>query len=543
VTRAFAAALVALLLCVPSAAADDLPMQLPGDATASAVRSDPDTWLVGAVPGRESAAIARRFHADHGGLGNYKVKRSQARAFAAALRKRHLLVYAQANVLLKTFGVVDDPLSGPPNDWRARVASPDLTPPPVTPQSPLIALVDAAADLTHPEWTGDPNIATIPGTPVTNAHGTATASVAAAPQNGIGILGVWPGARALNVPLATEPGTDGAITCDASGKAIAQAVKNGAAIINMSYGSPSQCAAEKVQLFFAIAQGIIPVAAAGNEFESGNPLEFPASLPHVVTVAATTPDDKSAPFSNANAAIDLSAPGVGILAAVPFALDGDGVQDGYEALSGTSFSAPMVAAALAWVRQARPELTPDRVVQAVRLSARDVEKPGWDSLTGFGVLDVGAALSVPADKLPIADPLEPNDNLVWVNGTAFGKPAKAIWSGRGTKRLDALLDKQEDPVDVYRIVVPPGKTARIAVIPKFGDPSLEVFSTSAVSINDLDRRVAVSRLLGAKKTERVTVRNKGKGKHSYYVAVRPQGNSRYQEREYTLRVSAASTSR
>ena len=86
-----------------------------------------------------------------------------------------------------------------------------------------------------------------------------------------------------------------------------------------------------------MAKGIIPVAAAGNEFESGNPLEFPASLPHVVTVAATTPDDKSAKFSNANDAVDLSAPGVGILAAVPPALDADGAQDGYQALDGTSF--------------------------------------------------------------------------------------------------------------------------------------------------------------------------------------------------------------
>ena len=80
-------------------------------------------------------------------------------------------------------------------------------------------------------------------------------------------------------------------------------------MINMSYGSPSRCAAEWVQIYFAVAKGIIPVAAAGNEFESGNPLEFPASLPHVVTVAATTPHDKSASFSNANDAVDLSAPG------------------------------------------------------------------------------------------------------------------------------------------------------------------------------------------------------------------------------------------
>ena len=215
---------------------------------------------------------------------------AQARAFADALKARRLLVYAQANVLRRTLQAVPaDPLSGPPNDWRASVADPALTPPPVTPQSPLIALVDAAADMTHPEWTGDPNVATLPGTPVTDSHGTATMSVAVAPHNGIGILGVWPGARALNVPLKTVPGTDGEITCDASGEAIAKAVQNGASVINMSYGSPSRCAAEWVQIYFAVAKGIIPVAAAGNEFEQGNPLEFPASLPHVVTVAATTP--------------------------------------------------------------------------------------------------------------------------------------------------------------------------------------------------------------------------------------------------------------
>jgi hypothetical protein len=446
-------------------------------------------------------------------------------------------VYAEPNTLRKPLQAVpNDPLSGPPNNWRAVVADPSLTPPPVTPQSPLVALVDAAADVAHPEWTGDPNVATIPGTPVDNSHGTATMSVAAAPQNGVGILGVWPGARALNVPLKTSPGTDGEITCDASGDAIEQAVASGASVINMSYGSPSRCASEWVQIYFAVAKGIIPVAAAGNEFEQGNPLEFPASLPHVVTVAATTSADKSAQFSNANNAVDLSAPGVNILSAVPPTLDGDGAQDGYEALSGTSFSAPMVSAAIAWVRAARPDLTPDRVVQAVRLGARDVEKPGWDALTGFGVLNVGNSLSLPADKLPIQDPLEPNDNIVWVDGTAFGKPSTSVWSGGAVARMNGLLDLQEDPVDVYRIVIPGGRTAKISVIPRFGDPSLEVFTSSAVSINDVDRRVASSRKAGSKKTEKVSVRNGGKSKHSYYVAIRPQGNSRYQEREYTLRV-------
>src|SRR4051794_39632179 len=157
-------------------------MNLPGDVTASAVRADPDTWIVGAKPGRASAAIAKRFRAKHFGFaqtGGYTVARSRARAFTHALEGERLLVYAEANVLRKPLQAIpDDPLSGPPNHWRAVVADPSLTPPPVTPQSPLIALVDAAADMTHPEWTGDPNATTVPGTPVDNSHGTAMLSVA-----------------------------------------------------------------------------------------------------------------------------------------------------------------------------------------------------------------------------------------------------------------------------------------------------------------------------------------------------------------------------
>ncbi len=61
----------------------------------------------------------------------------------------------------------------------------------------------------------------------------------------------------------------------------------------MSYGSEGLCYPEYVALQFAVARGIIPVAAAGNEFAEGNPLEFPASLPHVLTVAAVGPDNKS----------------------------------------------------------------------------------------------------------------------------------------------------------------------------------------------------------------------------------------------------------
>jgi hypothetical protein len=534
--------LLPLLVCLALAApaqASDWPMQLPGDAAAASVRSDPDTWIVGARPGAAAAGIAHRYGASHIGLGGYEVPIRRARGMAAALRSRGLLVYAQPNVYVHPAQVADDPLSVPPNAWRKVVADPSLTPPPVTATSPLIALVDAAADLTHPEWTGDPNFSSAaPGTPVTNLHGTATAAVAAAPQNGIGILGVWPGARAMNVPLSTEGASDAdSFTCAASGKAIAQAIALGAAVINMSYGSDTLCAPEKVQIFYGVARGVIPVAAAGNEFEQGNPLEYPANLPHVITVAATTSDDKSADFSNANDWVDLSAPGVGIETAVPPALDDDGTPDGYESLSGTSFSAPMVSAAMAWVRAARPDLQPDQVEQAVRLSARDVGRKGWDSLTGFGVLNVANALGIPSSKLPAHDPGEPNDNISWVNGQAFGTPSPAVWSGRGHVRVDALLDKEEDPVDVYRIVIPGHGKAHVSGVPRFGDIQLEVFNSAAKSINDIRHRVNYAHRKGATKVEHATVVNHGRDPHTYYVMVSPQGRSVYQDRRYTLKVS------
>jgi hypothetical protein len=291
-----------------------------------------------------------------------------------------------------------------------------------------------------------------------------------------------------------------------------------------------------VQIYYGVARGVIPVAAAGNEFEQGNPLEYPANLPHVITVAATDSSDRSAEFSNANDWVDLSAPGVNIETAVPLALDDDGVKDGYESLSGTSFSAPMVSAAMAWVRAARPDLQPDQVEQAVRLSARDVGRKGWDSLTGFGVLDVGNALSVPTARLPAHDPGEPNDNISWVNGQAFGTPAAAVWSGGKPMRFDALLDKEEDPVDVYRVVVPAHKHAKVSAVPRFGDIQLEVFKASAKSINDTRHRVAFAHRKGSKRTEHATIRNSGSAAHSYYVMVSPQGRSVFQDRRYTLRV-------
>ncbi len=219
------------------------------------------------------------------------------------------------------------------------------------------------------------------------------------------------------------------------------------------------------------------------------------------------------------------------MTAVPPALDGDGVLDGWERQSGTSFAAPMVTAAVAWVRAARPDLTPDQVVQAVRLSAVDHDEAGWQPDTGFGVLNVAAALQY---EPPAPDPAEPNDDMLWVDGRAFGRPDRLIFKGRKGRRLSATIDVFEDPADVYRIRLRPRSRVRISANPaRSDDVDLRVYARRARSTSARPLRRSARR--GAR-TERVTLRNRSRRARVYYVAVRVQRNVRDLDASYALRV-------
>jgi hypothetical protein len=306
----------------------------------------------------------------------------------------------------------------------------------------------------------------------------------------------------------------------------------------MSYGSPQRCTAEEQQVLRAVKAGAIAVAASGNEFNEGNPLEFPASLPHVLTVAATDQENDPTFFSNENAAVDLAAPGIGILTAVPAGTDKDGPnQDGadfgvgFTLVSGTSFAAPMVSAAIAWVRAARPDLTPFQASQVVRLGAVDVGKRGYDNATGFGLLSLPGALgrSAPAD-----DPLEPNDDIRYVSGRAFRDLAPALYNGRPAS-IAATADVAEDPIDVYRVKVRAGQKLRLRLRPTAGDPDLFVFDSHARSVHKADSIMRSSR--SGKRVDRVAVRNRGRKTTTYYAVVGFRSNKRLKllNAGYTLR--------
>ena len=426
-------------LCAPAAAAAELPMRV-----ARATRRPRRCVRIltpgssAPCPGSGSAAVARalrRRALRARETGGYEVARSRARAFADALRERDLLVYAQ------------------PTRCGARPRSPTTRSPGAQRLAPERRRpgADAAAGgarepadrarrrrrRPHPRRV-DRATRTSPRCPGRSSRARTARRRRRWPRRrrtAIGILGVWPGARALNVPLPTVPGTEGLITCDASGDAIAQAVESGAAVINMSYGSRSRCVAEWVQIYFAVAKGIIPVAAAGNEFERRQPARVPglaAARRHRRRDDARTTRARRSPTPTTRST--SARPASGILTAVPPALDTDGAQDGYQALDGTSFSAPMVSAALAWVRAARPELTarprdPGRAADAratscARLGPADrLRRPQRRRRAG------GAGGQAPDPPIRSS----PTTTSRGSTGAASAEADKPVWSGGGVE--------------------------------------------------------------------------------------------------------------
>jgi hypothetical protein len=232
--------------------------------------------------------------------------------------------------------------------------------------------------------------------------------------------------------------------------------------------------------------------------------------------------------------VDLSAPGVGILTAVPFGYDPGRDGDGFQPVDGTSFSAPMVSAAVAWVRAARPDLTAFQAAQVVRLGARDVGDAGYENATGFGVVNLPGALNREA---PADDPLEPNDDVRYVDGRAFDSPTQALYNGR-PRTIEATADLAEDPTDVYRVKVRPGRKARITLSPKVGDPDVFVFDAKTRGVRSTRAPVARS-TRGGKRTDRVTVRNRGRRTTTFYVAVgfAKQKRLKLLNASYALRVA------
>jgi len=321
--------------------------------------------------------------------------------------------------------------------WRADVRVDGLTPP--APGVP-VTIVDSGVDFAHQEFVGRPDLTALNNqepAPIGGVHGTAVASVIGASANGIGLLGLYPTAAIRTYDASLGDGTRLPSSDIAAG--IVAAASGGRTVINLSLGGNSPDPSIESAVAQAVRAGDLVVAASGNSGEEGNPLSYPGASPHVLTVAATDQNDQVASFSSQSSFVDISAPGVDIPVAT--ALD-----NSYAPESGTSFSSPMVAAAAAWLWTVRPTLDASQVAEILRRSARDIGTPGFDVASGYGILDLTAAL---ATATPLSDPGEPNDDIA--SARTVTTQLKA--SGSASGRVAAF----DDPRDDLRIWLPKGK--------------------------------------------------------------------------------------
>ncbi|HEX9777763.1 MAG TPA: S8 family serine peptidase [Geopsychrobacteraceae bacterium] len=229
-----------------------------------------------------------------------------------------------------------------------------------------VAVIDTGIDLQHPDLNVVGGVTCSGGSPFKGKcgpggdddhyHGTHVAGTIAALDNGIGVVGVAPGARLWAVKVLNANGS-GYSSWIVAGLDWVAARADTIEVANMSLGGDGFNRAEYDAIQGCVDKGVAFAVAAGNSDADANDYS-PAAFDNVLTVSAladfdglpgadaeptcrTDQDDTLADFSNWGSAIDIAAPGVCIRSTYPLE------RGEYGTISGTSMASPHAAGALA----------------------------------------------------------------------------------------------------------------------------------------------------------------------------------------------------
>ncbi|MCS7141772.1 MAG: S8 family serine peptidase [Candidatus Nitrosocaldus sp.] len=261
-----------------------------------------------------------------------------------------------------------------------------------------IAVLDTGMDYNHPalsdSYAGGHDYVNSDGDPMDdNGHGTAVAGIIT--SNHPLSRGLADGAKIVALKVLDASGTGHMSDIVA---AIYDAVDIfGVDVINLSLGTgppdvyPGFCDADfpslKDAIDYALSKNVIVVSAAGNFGIAG--VSAPGCISSSLTVGALRSTDTPAPFTSIGRAVDISTIGINVFTT---RLGGS-----YINVSGTSFAAPSVSAAIALLKNYYAydlSITPVDVVNALINNAIDVHLPGYDTITGHGKMDLYEAVKV-----------------------------------------------------------------------------------------------------------------------------------------------------
>ena len=213
----------------------------------------------------------------------------------------------------------------------------------------------------------------------------------AASGNGIGVIGVAPLASIYVVRIFGDSG--GFVYSSGLIDAANRCVDAGAKIISMSLGGPQSSGLENNAFASFLSQGVLPIAAAGNEGSTS--FSYPASYDNVISVAAVDSNKRLASFSQRNSLVDISGPGVNVRSTLPKTSPCDVCSSTgsfeYGSISGTSMATPHVSGVAALLWSFQPSATATEIQQALLTSALDLGTANRDNSFGFGLVQALAA--------------------------------------------------------------------------------------------------------------------------------------------------------
>jgi len=237
-----------------------------------------------------------------------------------------------------------------------------------------------------------------------NGHGTHVTGTVAAMNNDIGVVGVAYNIEIYAIKVIADSGSgtwqdaadgvywamkgpDGIIDKDGDGKVAGDPDDDAAEVISMSFGGFGYDQGFYDALRAAYSYGIVLVAAAGNEGDSG--VTYPAKHPEVIAVAATDENDNVASWSSKGPEVEIAAPGVNVLSTYR--------NNWYAYGSGTSMAAPHVSGTaglmISKILADGRTYTVEGIRDTLRTTADDIGPAGKDDASGYGIVRADKAVA------------------------------------------------------------------------------------------------------------------------------------------------------
>ncbi|MCD8391283.1 MAG: S8 family serine peptidase, partial [Firmicutes bacterium] len=210
-------------------------------------------------------------------------------------------------------------------------------------------------------------------------HGTSVCGViAAAYDSSVNGKVVGTAHKAEIVPLKFTDSSDSGLLSNIVAGIYAAVDDFDCDVINMSCGTSENVEALKTAVSYAAKNGVILVAAAGNDASSA--YNYPATYSKVIGVGSVDSSKNHSSFSNTNISVFVCAPGESVALLSPTRLSSTATG------SGTSFSSPYVAGIIADMLAINPDLTLSDIKTIISETAEDLGDDGYDTEYGWGLI-------------------------------------------------------------------------------------------------------------------------------------------------------------